>query len=124
MLIVATSWRKQAGLSTIVSTGRRQQCERLPSSRSGSGWPGQRAEQLHRSADGAPVAIAGAHLETDRSLAGIGLGIKAIQPADGIADGLLDRVIETVEVGMGLEERVNQPVSPGRRLGRQKQMSI
>lgn len=73
------------------------------------------AEQLRRLADGAPVAVVGTHLQTDGGLAGDRL--KAFQPADGITDGLLDRVIEPVEVRMGLQEVVNEPVGPGGRVG-------
>ena len=82
----------------------------------------QRAEQLHRLADGAPVAVAGAHLKTDGSLTG--LRLESIQPADGLPDRLLNRFIATIEVGMGLEDSINQPVGPIRLVARQKPWAV
>lgn len=84
--------------------------------------PWQRAEQLHRLADGAPVAVAGAHLKTDGSLTG--LRLETIEPADGLPDRLLDRFIATIEVGMGLEHSINQPVGPIRLVARQKPWAV
>jgi hypothetical protein len=83
--------------------------------------PWQRAEQLHRLENGAPVAVAGAHLKTDGSLTG--LRLETIQPADGLPDGLLDRFIATIEVGMGLEDSINQPVGPIRLVARLKPLA-
>ena len=78
---------------------------------SGSGPDRQRAEQLDRLEDGAPIAVGGAHLQADRGLARI--GAEPFEPACGIQDGLFDRVVEAVEVGVGLGEGVNQPVGLG-----------
>ncbi|MFN5222058.1 MAG: hypothetical protein ACK5FE_14335 [Cyanobacteriota bacterium] len=61
----------------------------------------QWAEQLHRVADGAPVAVAGAHLKADGGLAGI--RIESRQPADGLPDGLLDRFVATIKAAQGLD---------------------
>jgi len=46
--------------------------------------------------------------------------LESIKPADGLPDRLLNRFVEAIEVGMGLEEGINQPVGPTRLVARQK----
>ena len=71
----------------------------------------QRTEQLGRLQDGAPIATGRAHLQADGWIEG--MGVKPFHPADRITQGVFHRVIETIEVRMGLKQRINQSIGPG-----------
>jgi len=65
----------------------------------------QGTEQQVGQANGAPFAGTGAHLQPDRSASCI--GSQALQPGDRVPKALLDRVVEAVELGMGLEQGID-----------------
>lgn len=80
----------------------------------GQGHAGQWAGNQGGMADGAPAPSGSAHLQANGA-EDIRNRPDALEPFTGIAKGFLDRVVETIEMGMGFKQGVDQPIGPGLR---------
>jgi len=70
----------------------------------------QRAEQRHREAVRAPVAVGGAHLDTDQLLLRFEAGV--LEPGNGITKGVFEAGVTVVQLPMWLETSIDQSVGP------------
>ena len=71
---------------------------------------GQWAEQRRRHAVSTPVAVAAAHLHPDQTDGMVGLA-EIADPGDGISDSVINGVVLTVELTVGLAAAVEEAVA-------------